>query len=388
MPRFVHHAAVDAGEQIVAAGCRTTAWTREQVAAIDPQAISEIALIEAWHVLPVVEGLDVWDAWPLTDADGKTATIDGAEHWIMLSAPAGPDPLKRHDSARMRHLTLRDGQWEDRGNLLPDGLTPGPREWAGSATYDAATRRVDLFYTVAGRHGAGFSFEQRLFSTTGHVGGDALTHDWTVPTEIVASDGDIYCDTRTTQGEPGMIKAFRDPAWFRDPRDGSEWLTFAGSDGRSPHRHNGVAGIIRRDGDGWMLCPPILSADGVCNELERPHLIANDGLYYLFWSTQRHVFAPGASGPNGLYGAVADDVHGPYRLLNGTGLVAANPAHEPFQCYSWLVMADLSVASFVDYWGMAGRTVSEVPMLARAQFGGTPAPRFSIWLDGDRAGIA
>ncbi len=373
---------------MIADECGATPWTGAQVAAIGGQAVPQIPLISALDVAPVVEGLDVWDAWPLTHADGSTATIDGAEHWIMLSAAVAPDPLKRHDSARMRHLVLKDGRWDDRGNLLPEGLTPGLREWAGSATYDQATRQIDLYYTVTGRRGEALSFEQRLFATAGVLGEGGRTHGWSDPREIVVSDGDIYCDTRTTQGEPGMIKGFRDPAWFRDPQGGQGWLTFAGSDGRSPHRHNGVVGIVRQDGAGWMLLPPILSADGVCNELERPHLIAHDGLYYLFWSTQRHVFASGASGPNGLYGAVADGVRGPYRLLNGTGLVAANPDAEPFQCYSWLVLGDLSVVSFIDYWGMAGRKLADDPALARAQFGGAPAPRFSIWLDGDRAGIA
>jgi levansucrase len=365
-----------------------TPWTAAQVAAIDGQPHPEIPLVEAGHVRPIIDGLDVWDAWPLTDADGQTAIIDGAEHWIMLSAAVAPDPLKRHDSARLRHVVLAAGRWEDRGHLLPDGLTPGPREWAGSTVYDAPTRRIDLYYTVTGRNGEGFSFEQRLFATAGTLGDDGHSHSWSVPREIVHSDGDIYVDTRTTQGGPGMIKGFRDPAWFRDPRDGTGYLTFAGSDGQSTQQHNGVAGIVRRDGDGWTLLPPIVSADGVNNELERPHLVLHAGLIYLFWSTQRHVFAPEASGPNGLYGAVADDVRGPYRMLNGTGLVAANPAHEPFQCYSWLVTGDLSVASFVDYWGMTGRTIESHPELVRTQFGGTPAPRFSIWLDGDRAGIA
>lgn len=371
-----------------AAIAEPTRWTAAQVRAIAGQAISEIPVIGADDVAPIIDGIDVWDAWPLTDADGKTVLIDGAEHWIMLSADVTPDPLKRHDCARLRHIVKSGRRWIDRGNLLPDGLTPGPREWAGSAIIDPQTREITLFYTVTGRTGGDFSFEQRLFVTKGLLWEDGLTHGWSTPREIAPSDGDIYVDTRTTQGEPGMIKGFRDPAWFRDPATGQAWLTFAGSDGQSAHPHNGVVGLIRQDKVGWTLLPPILNADGVCNELERPHLLAHGGRIYLFWSTQRHVFSPEASGPNGLYGAVADDVTGPYRLLNGTGLVAANPEGEPFQCYSWLVMGDLSVASFIDYWGMKGRTVASAPETTRAQFGGTPAPLFSIWLDDDRAGIA
>lgn len=363
----------------------TSFWTPAQVAQIDRQPHSQIPLVTVADVRPVIPGIDVWDAWPLTDADGRTAIVDGAEHWMMLSAPVAPDPALRHDSARIRHLVWREGNWHDRGPLLPDGLNPGTREWAGSAVFDAATRQITLYYTVTGRRGEPFSFEQRLFVTVGRLGEDGKTGQWTAPHEIVASDGDVYVDTRKTQGGPGMIKGFRDPAWFRDPRDGCGYLTFAGSDGRSSGEFNGVAGLIRQDGAGWTLMPPVLSADSVCNELERPHLVAHGGHYYLFWSTQRHVFAPGASGPNGLYGAVADAVTGPYRPLNGTGLVAANPAREPFQTYSWLVLDDLSVASFIDFWGLDGRSPAEVP--GRSHFGGTVAPRFSIRLDGDRSEI-
>jgi levansucrase len=387
--QFVHHGNMRGREPALQTTVHPTVtpWTAAQVAAIDSGPVREIPLITSADVAPIIDGIDVWDSWPLTDADGRTVMIDGAEHWIMLSAAVTPDPLKRHDSARMRHLTRRNGQWSDQGNLLPDGLSPGLREWAGSAIFDAETRRIDLFYTVTGRIGEASSFEQRLFSTSGTLDKDGRCRGWTPPVEIVATDGDFYCDTRMTQGGPGMIKGFRDPAWFRDPDTHQAWLTFVGSYGRSRFEHNGVIGLIRRDGIGWTLLPPIITADGVCNEMERPHLLARDGQIYLFWSTQRHVFAPGASGPNGLYGAVADNVLGPYRLLNGTGLVAANPASEPFQCYSWLVTGDLSVAAFVDYWGMDGRTVSDTPEIMRTHFGGTPAPPFTIWLDGDRAGI-
>ena len=369
-----------------------TQWTAADVAAIAVAPLPEIPIVTASDVAPIIPGIDVWDSWPLTDAEGHIVRLAEAEIWMMLSAPAAPDPLKRHDVARIRLIERRSDGWHDCGNLLPDDLNPGSREWAGCAIYDAATQRATLYFTASGRRGEGFSFEQRQFETSGTLGwrdGHAVIEGWSDPVELYASDGDIYVDTRTTQGGPGMIKGFRDPFYFRDPADGAEYLTFAGSDGRSAHLHNGNVGIARRTGDGWQLLPPIVSADGLSNEMERPHILAKDGRYYLFWSTQRHVFAPGGpSGPNGLYGAVADHPLGPYRMLNGTGLVAANPASEPFQTYSWLVLDTLDVVAFVDYWGMEGRTVASNPETTRAQFGGTPAPRFRIRLDGELSSIA
>jgi levansucrase len=370
----------------------TTHWTTAQVAAIDASPAPEIPLVTASDVAPVISGLDVWDAWPVTDADGRIVQMAGAELWMMLSAAVAPDPARRHDVARIRLMERRGNVWHDCGNLLPDDLNPGAREWAGSAIIDTVTNRVTLYFTASGRRGEGFSFEQRQFFTVGilgHADGHAVINSWSAPRALFASDGDVYVDTRTTQGGTGLIKGFRDPFYIRDPFDGAEYITFAGSDGRSAHTFNGVIGIARRDGDCWTLLPPIMSADGLCNEMERPHVVVCDGRFYLFWSTQRHVFAPGGpSGPNGLYGAVANSILGPYRMLNGTGLVAANPAAEPFQTYSWLVLDTLQVTSFIDYWDMRGRTVATHPETIRAQFGGTPAPFFGLTLDGETARLA
>ena len=111
--------------------------------------------------------------------------------------------------------------------------------------------------------------------------------------------------------------------------------------------------------DGWRLMPPVLSADGLNNELERPHVVKHGQLHYLFWSTQRHVFNPeGLVGPTGLYGMVSERLGGGWRALNGSGLVFSNPAEAPAQAYSWLVLPDHSVASFVDHWGAVRIAIS------------------------------
>ena len=78
-------------------------------------------------------------------------------------------------------------------------------------------------------------------------------------------------------------------------------------------------------------------------------------------------------------GAVADRIDGPWRLINGTGIVAANPAEEPTQAYSWLVLPDASVTSFVDQWGRSD---------GAGQFAGTFAPFEKLILDGDAARLA
>ena len=371
-------------------------WRAAHVAAIGDTYAQAIPVIAPESIKPLIEGIDLWDLWPLQLADGTTARFDGWTLWMVLSAPALPDPDLRHGQARIRLMSERDGEWRDRGNVLPDGMAPGSREWAGSALYHPESGRVTLFFTAAGHRGENpQSYAQRLFQTSGKLAfdnGSARIDEWTLPVELFASDDDLYVLVNHTQGRPGFIKGFRDPAHFRDPASGVTYLLFTASLGRSTSAWNGAIGIARAADASlasWILLPPLLSADGLNNEQERPHLIFHGGLYYLFWSTQRHVFAPeGPSGPNGLYGMVATSVMGPYAPLNGTGLVAANPPGAPHQAYSWWVTGDLEVASFVDLTGLDGQQPIDDPAWRRTHFGGVPAPRFRLVLDGDTARVA
>lgn len=373
---------------------RTSLWTAEQVSQIAGQPLPSIPLITAADTVPIIPGYDLWDLWPVQTVDGRTADFDGWSVWLILSAPTLANPDDRHDIARIRIVSKRAGQWRDCGNLFPDGHCPGSREWAGSALFDPASCVLTSFHTAAGRRGSAPTFEQRIFQTSATLtvtNGSATTGSWSAPQECFVSDGHHYVRVDHAEGIPGQIKGFRDPAHFRDPADGADHLLFTGSDGQSESAWNGVIGIARSTTghhDQWHLLPPVLSGDGLNNEQERPHVILHDGLYYLFWSTQAKVFAEGGPvGPTGLYGAVARSVLGPYTPLNGTGLVAACPADEPFQAYSWWVTDTLEVVGFIDLWGLAGRSLADHPELRRSQFGGVPAPRFRLALDGETAHI-
>ncbi|HUD94506.1 glycoside hydrolase family 68 protein, partial [Sphingobium sp.] len=264
---------------------------------------------------------------------------------------------------------------------MPDGFSPGSREWSGSTIFDEEQREILLYFTAAGRRGEALpSFEQRMFGARARLTEEGRAVDWHDLREVILPDPKIYMPT-TGRGGIGTIKAFRDPAYFRDPMDGRHHLFFAGSLAGSDSSFNGVVGVATAPADrpdDWTLAPPILSADHLNNELERPHVVHCEGQYYLFWSTQSHVFNPdGPLGPTGLYGMVADRLDGTWRSLNGTGLVFANPPQAPAQSYSWMVLPDLSVTSFVDNWGGG----------AERRFGGTFAPFVQIWLDGDKAGV-
>ena len=367
-------------------------WTAECVADIARFPLPEAPLIAECDVLPVSADHDLWDVWPLQSLDGSVAEIAGGQLWMILSAPKMDDPGMRHDVARTRLLMHRDGAWLDCGLLFPDNLNPGAREWSGAARIEPGTNRVIAYFTATGRRGAkGRSFEQRLFQTSGRLdltGTMPSITDWSTPRLLTDNDGAHYVDLAIDQGVPGNIRGFRDPYWLRDPADGLDYILFTGSKARSPHTHNGVIGLARATTgrDLFELIPPIISADGVCNELERPHVVIRGGLYYVFWSSQSSVFAPGApAGPTGLYGMVGASLTGPFEPLNGTGLVISNPVAEPRQAYCWQVLDTLEVISFIDHWGLNGRDIFAEPALQRQQFGGTIAPMLKIELEGNKS---
>lgn len=365
-------------------------WTPAGVSRWRPRSITggEIALIDAADARPILPELDLWDNWQLTHEDGRIAILDGRQYWFFLSSPQFPDPGQRHDAARIRLASLGADGWRDHGVVLADGLNPGTREWAGSAVLHDDGVAVTLFYTAAGRRGEASSFEQRLFAVAGTLGSDG-PGDWQCPREIVKADGVRYVVAREADGRPGMIKAFRDPAWFRDPATGKCHILFTGSAGWSDDEYNGVVGLATLVDGEWQLEDPLIEAVGVNNELERPHVVVKRGLYYLFWSTQRRTFSPDSpAGPNGLYAAVAKQLSGPWLPVNGNGLVAGNPSAEPTQGYSWWVTGEGEVWSFVDHWGMQGRSFADHPALLRQQFGGTPGPVFRLAFAGEHVIIA
>lgn len=366
----------------------TLSWTRETLALLDPATVNEAPPIEPSGVAAVAANVDVWDAWPLADPCGRPVPWHGGELWFALAAPSFADPEQRHAHARIHHFHRTDGRFIPVGTTFADGMTSGSREWSGSARLEQG--RVTLFFTAAGVRGeATPSFRQRLYASDCRLTDDraAPFTDWTTPVELFAADGIDYRPADEVEGRPGTIKAFRDPAHFRDA-DGTDYVLFTGSSARRPGTHDGVIGMARGSGASgrWTLLPPLVDASATCNELERPHIVRHQGLLYLFWSSQRGVFAPGIAAPTGLYGAVAEALEGPWQLLNGHGLVVANPRLYPTQAYSWWVLPDLSVASFVDYWG--SRNVLASADDRRAQFGGTFAPFLNLRLVGDRATLA
>ncbi|MGB3796619.1 MAG: glycoside hydrolase family 68 protein [Alteraurantiacibacter sp.] len=359
------------------------AWTASALETLKVDDTNQAPLIASDQAHPMSPELDVWDAWPLADSSGVPVEWRGGELWFALAVPRAADPEERHHLARIHHFHRRGDRFHHLARTLPEDFAPGAREWSGSAKLEDGV--VTLYFTAAGRKGdRKLTYHQRIFSTQATLDGAGEFTNWSEPVEIIAADGYFYRPADENEGEPGKIKAFRDPSFFRS-RNGNDYVFFTGSSASQPSAHDGVIGAAVEEDDGqFRLLPPLLQATGVNNELERPHVVEHADALYLFWSTQRGVFAPGITAPTGLYGATAKTMEGPWKLLNGHGLVIANPAERPTQAYSWWVLPDLTVTSFVDYWGPEDPQRTEIET-RRARFGGTFAPFLRISLDGDRS---
>ena len=349
--------------------------------------------IEPTDLSPILDGRYYWDQCPVTDRRGDVVTHRDSEVWIALSARVTERAAARHESARLRLLTRSGRRWTDCGNLLPDGFCPGSREWAGVVLVDG-TSDVTLYYTATGTAGEPApTYTQRIFEASATLVTDEpeprLT-DWIDGGEPIRADGARYLVADETRGAPGSIRAFRDPFYFRDAEDANEYLLFCASDARARTAKNAAIGIAAADPSTgrWVLQDPVVLADGVTNEMERPHVVRHLGGYYLFWSTHGWTFAEDIGAPTGLYGMVSESLRGPYRPLNDTGLVVANPADRPYQAYSWLVANDLGVSSFVDMLDGRMGDQPDGPRHPVGTFEGTLAPPFRLRLRGASAWIA
>jgi levansucrase len=249
------------------------------------------------------------------------------------------------------------------------------------------------------------TFEQRIAEISFDIDADqngVHLSNWGEHRIILEPDGKYYQTMSQARGP--IIYSFRDPQFFKDPNTGKRHLLFEGNSGgdnptvepenvgdeefRRTHivpegaeHYNGNIGIAElKDNDFThpLLLPPLIKADGVNQQLERPHFVVRGSTYYLFTISHEFTYAPGLTGPDGLYGFVGGSLRSDYKPLNGNGLVLANPPGNPLQAYSWYVLKDCSVLSFINEVRTSSGEIRE---------GGTFAPTLRLSLDGDRTKV-
>lgn len=377
-------------------------WTRAQTRDIKITIDNEAPEIQ-FPVQLTAEDLWIWDTWPLLDEDGSVSVINGWKIIFALSTPKTVLPGKRHDIARIFYFYSRDGlNWIQGRQLFPEGHSLGSREWAGSAMH--SNGQVYIFYTASGRKNeTQLTFEQRIVMTAAFIrttfNGVYFT-DWKPHKVILEPDGILYQNQE--QGlQPGNIPyTFRDPWFFRDKKDGNAYLLFeANTPGTAQQRKcepvearafSGAVGLAVATNPNltqWKFLPHIFNADCVNQELERPHFVFKDNLYYLFINTHVSKFAPGVTGPDGLYGFVSNSLTGNYTPLNLGGLVTANPISDAFQAYSWVVLQNGTIISFINFFHLSGLTEADIGSKPESfqfsHFGGTLAPALQININGN-----
>jgi levansucrase len=377
----------------------TAVWTRAQALKVKPDPTNTKPRIP--NDFPVMNrDVWVWDTWPLTNLGTKPVSYKGWHVIFSLTAPRTVPFGDRHWYARIGFFFSRDGKsWQYGGRLFPEGTSFGSREWAGSTIITGD--EVHAFYTASGRDNPPRVDPtdplQRLATASGEIHADASGVWFTGFRDhkiILEPDGRLYQTLAQSQSGP-IIYAFRDSFVFRDPADDEVYMLFEGNSGGRAGTHTcgprelgpvppghtvpadarfytgniGLARSLGADLRRWELLPPLLSANCVNQQTERPHLVIERGAYYLFTISHTFTFAPGLTGPDGLYGFVGKSLRSDYRPLNASALVLGNPADAPVQQYSEYVMPNWLVESFID-------------TLPGEIFGGTLAPTLRIEVEG------
>lgn len=270
------------------------------------------------------EGYWLWDPWILR--------VDEWYHLFHLQLPLDydvqlhvPQPLLEQSSkvldfhssigmARSRDLV----SWETLGTVLSRG---DPGEWDDLAIWTGNTfaheGRYYLFYT--GRSMTSF-WQQRI--------GLAMSEDlvnWKRHSEnpIVVADETMY-GTDTGLNVLGMPPAWRDPFVFLEKSDG-RFHMLVSARGKEGDAFNACVGhAVSDDLVSWQVLPPFFEVPGY-DQIENPQIRVIEGRYYLFFSTRKAALEPERAQlmkwDAGLFGYVAEELHGPYRPVNGNGVI-------------------------------------------------------------------
>jgi levansucrase len=395
----------------------------------------------------------VWDTWPLTDEDGNQYSVNGQEVIFSLVADRSLGFDDRHVFAKIGYFYRpagipvaqrpEDGGWTYGGLVFKEGVTgkifpdqsySHQTQWSGSARV-SKNGEIKLFFTDVAfyRNPDGTNikpYDPRIALSVGkvHANKNGVSFSgFNKVIDLLQADGTYY-----QTGAQNEFFNFRDPFTFEDPaHPGDTYMVFEGNSAmqRETAECNeddlgyqpgdpfaetvdqvnasgapfqigniGLAKAKNKDLTEWEFLPPILSANCVTDQTERPQFVFKDGKSYLFTISHRGTFAAGIDGPEGVYGFVGNGIRSDFQPLNsGSGLALGNPTNlnfaggQPFapdynqhpghfQAYSHYVMPGGLVQSFIDTIGTHDDFVR----------GGTLAPtvKMDIGVDGDPASTA
>ncbi|MDW2879477.1 MULTISPECIES: glycoside hydrolase family 68 protein [Bacillaceae] len=321
--------------------------------------------------------MDVWDTWPLQNADGTVAEYNG---YHILFGLAG-DPEYANDTFvymfyKKAGETSIDS-WKNAGRVFKDDdkfkandkhLAGQVEEWSGSALF-TEEGEIRLFYTNRGdfNESKGLFGKQTLTTAQVNVSekdGGTLGIDGVEDHKSIYEGGDSK--TYETVDKAFENRNFMNNHTFRDPHyiedKGRKYLVFEANTGteygyageesllnrayygngmkffrdeyqklqNSPKKDiaelaNGAMGIIEINDDYTIKkeMKPLLVSNTVTDEIERPNIFKKDGKFYLFTSTRGSKMTIDGIDGEDIYmlGYVSDKLTGPYKPMNKTGIV-------------------------------------------------------------------
>ncbi|MED2944956.1 glycoside hydrolase family 68 protein [Bacillus swezeyi] len=349
---------------------------RFEVPQFDASTIKNIPSAKKYDENGKLMDIDVWDTWPLQNADGTVAEYKG---YHIVFGLAG-DPDNGSDTfIYMFYKKVGDDSldsWKNAGRVFKDSdkyaandpyLKDQAEEWSGSATL-TSDGEVRLFYT--NRHpwdGEKHLGKQTL--TTAQVNlsqpdADTLKIKGIEDFKSIfeGGNGKVYqnVDQAFSEGNFMNNHTLRDPHYIED--NGHKYLIFEANTGteygyegeeslynkayyggsnkffqaeknkllKSSKKElatlaNGAIGIIEINDDYTLnkVMKPLVVSNTVTDEIERPNIFKKDGKWYLFTSSRGSKMTIDGIDDEDIYllGYVSDSLTGPYKPLNKTGLV-------------------------------------------------------------------
>ena len=321
--------------------------------------------------------LDVWDSWPLQNADGTVANYHG---YNIVFALAGDPKVGSDTFIHLFYQKIGDtsiNSWKHAGRVFKDSdkfvpndpfLKDQAEEWSGSATL-TKDGKVRLFYTdrQAWLPEKGFYGKQTL--TTAQVNlsqpdNSILKVDGVEDYKSIfdGGDGKIYQNVLQGIEAPNYSDnhTLRDPHYVED--NGHKYLVFEANTGtetgyqgedalsnqayyggtrqffeaekakllQSPKKGlaelaNGALGIIELNDDYTLkkVMKPLITSNTITDEIERANIFKMNGKWYLFTDSRGAKMTIDGIGDKDVYmlGYTSDSLTGSYKPLNGSGLV-------------------------------------------------------------------
>ena len=390
---------------------KSTAWTRADALKIHADDTTTTQPKVPYNFKSMSnKNVFIWDTMPLRDLNNEIVSVNGWSVIFTLTATRRPNEIKdkngnyditadwvsRHGRAFMAYWYCKDGKsWIYGGRVMAEGVSPTKAEWAGTPILTDNKGNIDLYYTCVDSKNATIAkVKGKIVTTTSQV----TLQGFTQVKQLFGADGKYY----QTKAQNSSFN-FRDPSPFINPKDGKLYMFFEGNVAGNRGSHAigtteigsvppgtpavpanantkvgcvGLAVATDLTGEKWELLPPLVTAVGVNDQTERPHFVYQDNKYYLFTISHAYTYAAGLKGPDGVYGFVSENLTGPYRPLNGSGLVLGNPSSQPLQTYSHLVMKNGLVTSFIERVPASNGTDYRI--------GGVEAPTVRIELKNDQ----